>query len=625
MKNKLQLTLVAASLAASFNANSVVYQIENMDELLNIHGTLAGSRSGFGVSANDNGLLVGGASGTFSIELSETDQGLIEENSTYVLLAAADSTDYDAVKTLPVSMNLVFTFDSDSIPSLLSLFEESISVDTLGDNLTAQSYVYDVNDDDIIVGTTSSVAYEIDDPDQSDTNDDRDNPFYAFEYKQRGYIVDNGNTYTFTPEFSTYGGQSGFTAINDSNVVVGYESVAVIPDDLTALESNCLNLLEGTIPLAVCTQGFSYSDVAIAATEYDLRAVQWEYVNGHLINRTELGILAERLSSDNLNAYNSVALDVNNNNIVVGRSVAFRDNDEEVENLFNVATAYINGRTVDLMDHSETSWLASVATAINDNNVVVGYTTKMIDSVSTNKMFIYDLDLPTPEMVFPDDFNSSQTNYASEANDINNDGDVVGSIAIDTVTATSTTGSRTHGFLYNYDGDNFYDINDLLTCNSMGYVEGSDWEKLEHTGFGSNGQSVSYEVDIDIVSAGKITNDGTIMATALVTLPQVVTQWVDENGDVTISSATDAVEELVTDSNGNLIYLTESDGSVYTQQVARAVVLKPSQGTVCGEDINSDSVEDYEFERTGAGFGFTSLLLLMTGLFARRRGPNNAI
>jgi len=620
MKNKLQLTLIAASLATCFNTNAVVYKIENMDELLNVHGTLESSRSGYGVAANDNGLLVGGAAGSFALQLSDAEQDSIDANPTYVLLTQGEDTDYYAPKTLPTSSNLIFTYDTDLMPTLLSLLEESVDSDTLAGAITTQSYAYDVNVQDIIVGSTSSVANAIDDPDQSDTNDTRDQPYYAFDYKQRGFVVDNGETYTFIPEFSEFGGQSGFTAINDNNMVVGYESVAVVPDYLTAIESNCVNLLEGTIPLEVCTQGFTYADVTNAATEYDLRAVQWEYVNGHLINRTELGILADRLSSDTTNAYNSIALDINNNDIAVGRSIAFRDDDEALENLFNVATAFINGRTIDLMDHSETSWLASVATAINDSDVIVGYTTILSDGVARNKMFIYDLDLPTPEMFFPNDFDDSQTDYASEANDINSDGDVVGAIEIDTVTASSGGGSRTHGFIYSYGDDDFFDINNLLTCNSMGYIEGSDWEKQQYTGFGTNGQNVSYEVDISIAEANKITDDGTIMATALVTLPLVATQWLDENGDVTVSTAEGAIEALMTDSNGDLVFVTDSDGSVETEQVARAVILKPSQETVCGEV--TDSVEDYEYERSGAGLGLFSILLMVAGLFNRQRATS---
>lgn len=614
MKNKLQLSLIAASLSACFSANAVVYKIENIDEFFKVNGTLENSRSGFGVSGNDTGLLIGGASGQFAPVLSQEDEDLLTNNRVDTALSQAAETNTYAPKLLPKASNLIFTFDDEKLPSFLEIFEEVIAADVLVDSVTVQSHAFDTNVDGIIVGTTSSAAYAIDDPDQGDSNSLKDDPFYAFDYRQRAFVLDSGVLHTFEPEFSTYGGQSGITSINDNGLVVGYESIEVEPYYQEQIDDKCLDTYKDTVPLAICTQGFSYNGKSNNETRYTLQAVSWQYSNGSLTNRTPLGVLAERVEGDNYYRYNSIALDVNNRGVAVGRSVAFRDGKKEVKYRFDVATVFHNNEIIDLMDHSEDTWVGSASTAINDSDVVVGYVTKYINGYPRNKMFVYDMADANPAVEYPNDFFNNESDLSSYPKDINNSNQVVGAVDID---GGSSQARRTHAFLYDHTNTEFKDVNDLLTCGSKGYVQAGDtWNKYQVEANGGDGQKLSYAVDISVVDANKITNDGTIMATALVTLPRVKTQWRDEDGNITTTPDENSVEELVKDANGDVVFDTDSEGRPITEQIPRAVILKPTQEQACG--VIEDTSQDFVFERSGANFGFLGLMLAGFGLFTRQ-------
>jgi len=616
MTNKLQLSLIAAALSASFSANAVVYKIENIDDFFKVNGTTGNSRSGFGVSANDQGLYIGGASGQFAPVLSEEDEKLLTNNRVDTALSKAKETNTTAPKNLPKASNFIFTFDDQFLPTFLAIFQESIDSETLDGAITVSGFAFDSNTDGLIVGTTSAAANELDDPDQSDGNTYKDLPFYAFDYKQRAFVFDSGVVHTFEPEFSLYGGQSGISAINNNGLVVGYESVAIEPYYVEQIDKRCKDTYKETIPLAVCTAGFSYNGKSNNETRYALQAVSWQYSNGTLKNRTPLGILGERIKDDNYYRYNSIALDVNNNGVAVGRSVAFRNGKKELKYRFDVATVFNNGEVIDLMDHSETTWVGSASTAINDNDVVVGYVTKYINGYPRNKMFVYDMGAASPGVEFPSDFNSGESDLASYPKDINLESVVVGSVDIDGGTSTAR---RTHAFIYDHKQADFQDLNELLTCGSKGYVQAGDsWTKYQVEATGGDGQVISYDVDISVVDANKITDDGTIMATALVTLPRVKTQWRDEDGSITTTPDTNSVEELVVDANGNVVFDTDSQGRPLTEQIPRAVVLTPTQGTAC--DIVEDTSQDFVYERSGANVGFIGLLLGGFALFVRRFG-----
>ncbi|MCG7529775.1 DUF3466 family protein [Psychrobium sp. MM17-31] len=622
MNKKLQPTVLALALAASFGAQAAtVYKIENIDEFYKVNGTIQNSRSGFGVTLNNSGDILGGASGTFAPLLSEDDQNTINNNRVDVSLtqlnaqASNSSTNpLRVVKLIPQSNNSIFKFDTNELPEFIKVFDESITRDGR-EVSTIDSFAFDVSDTGVIVGTTSSAAYAIDDPDQSDDNADKDDPFYVYDYSQRALVIDNGVVKTFAPEFSIYGGQSGLTSINNNGLVVGYASTGLEYSSKTNIDSNCLDTYKETVPLQVCARGFSDGSKNNSAVRYYLEAYSWEYSNGELSNPKPLGILTTPINDTDTDSYNSIALGVNDKGIAVGRSKTFRDNDKKYSNRLDVAVVFKDEKVVDLMDHSETDWRYSSANAINNNDLVVGFMEKNISGFIRKKFFIYDANSENTTLTFPNDFSSSESDFASNAKGINDKNQVVGSIEVDSQKVDF--GRRTHGFIYNHNDKSFSDLNDLLTCESKGYVQvGSDWKKYQVEATGGNEQKISYDADITVVDAAQIDEDGNIIATALVTLPRVKTRWVDDKGNEVPSTTEGAVEELVVDANGEPVFDTNSQGEPITEQIPRAVILKPTEGEACSV-VEEDSA-DYKQERQGAGFGIGALLMATAGLFIRR-------
>lgn len=615
MNKKLQPTLIAAALLACFNANAVVYKIVNIDQFYKVNGTIENSRSGFGVVINNNGVALGGASGKFAPLLTEEDTKLLSNSRIDITQAkqSSSSTAVASAKALPAADSLIFKFD-ELIPNFLAIFDEVIAADVLKNGSTVESHVFGINNSDLIVGTTTSPAYAFEDPDQGEDNSHKDVPFYAYKFNQRALIIDDGDIHTFEPAFATYGGQSGFTAANDNGLIVGYESVAISDFSQKNIDKLCGETYKDIIPFDVCSHGFSFLNSSNPPPFYYLEAVSWQYDSGQLSNRTPLGILAQPVDDKDRLPYNSVALDVNNNNIAVGQSVTFRNGKKEKKNWLQVATVFRNGQVIDLIDHSQDKWARSAATAINNNDIVVGYVSKYMSGVARDKFFIYDANGKNTDLTFPRDLKTSETDYASLPKDINDNNLVVGSVEID----SAKSGRRTHGFIYDHDKIKFSDLNDLLTCESKGYVKnGNEWQRYQNTANGGDGQQLSYDTKIVIVDANQITDDNTIMATALVTLPRIKTQWLDSDGKVVDVGTKDAIESIVIDNNGEPVFDTDGQGRPITEQITRAVILKPIDGAACSV-VEEDS-EIYKNERKGANLGFGMILLTMLGLARRRR------
>lgn len=610
-------SLLAASLLACFQANAVVYEIENLDANFNINGTIEGSRSGFGITLNDQGKIIGGASGRFAPLVSEEDREAVMQTNIDAIVgtqASVDSPTPDP-KRKPESNNFVFVFDDVMLPSYMSLLEDSDPADTVG---TTDDFIFGINGSGTMVGTSSSPAYQIPDPDQSEDNDDRDEAFWASDYDQRALFVENGVVTTIEPPFSTYGGQSGILAINDNGLAVGYASTGVEKFSNDNIDDRCLDDWVDEIPLAVCTGGFSYEGSGLNPTRFYLDAYQWQITDGEVVSSKNLGKIAHPIDEDDVREYNSIATDVNNAGIAVGRSQAFRDGEEKISARFRVATVFRDGEIIDLMDHSDNDWISSVALGINDNNLVVGTVQKNFSGFFRDKFFIYDLAANDQVLTFPRDVNDDkETDLATVANDINNQNMVVGSIEIDSDLVDDQR--RTHGFLYQHSDQSFTDLNDLLNCRSKGFVDdgSGSFSKHVYNLSGGNGQSVTYEADIAIVDANKINEDGSIIATALMRLPKLKTQWVDEDGNVVESTDSDAHHQVIaTDSEGRPIFAEDIDGTVVTEQLPRAIVLRPTSDSVC--DIQDKNSGVTKVERSGAPFGFGLLLVACFGWLGRR-------
>ena len=159
-------------------------------------------------------------------------------------------------------------------------------------------------------------------------------------------------------------------------------------------------------------------------------------------------------------------------------------------------------------------------------------------------------------MVMPDDF---FTGSSSTARAINENGMIVGEGEFETHNdSTGANPRRTHGFLYDITAKTFTDLNSFLACDS-GYT---------------------------VIEARDINDANEVSATAIIKVPR-------------------------RDSKGNL--MLDEKGEQLTEDVVRAVTLKPTDG-----EIEDCSIVEEKVERQGAGFGLTGLVLLMFAGLRRR-------
>ena len=122
----------------------------------------------------------------------------------------------------------------------------------------------------------------------------------------------------------------------------------------------------------------------------------------------------------------------------------------------NAAAVFDGDEVVGFINDQE--YPQSTAEDINNNDIVVGYATKIINGSSRTKFFVHDYRGEVTE--FPNDFFNSSS---SVANAINDNGLVVGQGEVE----TNLSGSRrSEGFIYDIDSKEFTNINDLLSCNS---------------------------------------------------------------------------------------------------------------------------------------------------------------
>lgn len=165
--------------------------------------------------------------------------------------------------------------------------------------------------------------------------------------------------------------------------------------------------------------------------------------------------------------YYSRANAINDNGIAVGHSLysdverALRFYDmygNEFTRLYSAphATIFSGDEVSGFIDTHQ--WSASVAVDINNNNLVTGYALQQINGIVRQKLFTYDMASETTS--FPNGFfNSSST----EPRAINNQGQIVGRAE---VMSSGTVSRRFHGFIYDTANDTFQDLNDLLGCDA---------------------------------------------------------------------------------------------------------------------------------------------------------------
>lgn len=155
----------------------------------------------------------------------------------------------------------------------------------------------------------------------------------------------------------------------------------------------------------------------------------------------------------------SVALGINNQGVAVGsarRIVTLYNGFEGAD--VRSSVIYRDGEIIPLQDEFRTS--VSEATAINDNNIAVGYSNNQVGSGTRQRAFWVDVDDLEAGLTYPTGFFNT-SGWRPRA--INNQNVMVGR---GEVTAELVGQRPTVGFMYDIETDTITDLNTLLPCNS---------------------------------------------------------------------------------------------------------------------------------------------------------------
>jgi len=370
---------------------------------------------------------------------------------------------------------------------------------------------------------------------------------FSREYEKRAVVVKDGQPVFLEPEYTEFGGESLATDITDNGFVAGTESIAVATYPQSLIDSSCT---EELAPKQVC-----YWQLARSSQVFERRAVVWQLDdNNQVVNKVQypIGFSPSDTQSSNISSvFSTYATAVNENNVAVGYGdMPYTTASNSATNKFPMI--FQNGATREILSNHD-EFDGGYAYDINNNNVVVGKVQTILDRVFNDEFFVYNLD--SGKFETPDTFYSTAESTATAINDA---GIVVGEAEYE-ITTNSTR--RRHGFVYDINNGQFDDINTLIECAS----------------------------EYEIISMQDINNNGQIVATAL--------KVVDAQ-----------------DVNGNVI--TGSDGEPAKQEVAVSILLDPIPG---GEKEDCSAVEEPGYERKGFSSGIFTSLLLGTLVAIRRR------
>lgn len=270
-------------------------------------------------------------------------------------------------------------------------------------------------------------------------------------FGQRAFVNIAGVNHGIAPESDVTGAVTEGFGMNDNMLVVGYETIDPTAARISASE-NCADEEErGDFPEALCRQQLIEAGIL---TAFQLRGALWQMNElGEVTDRRILGLHITPAEDDN-RIHISRALSVNNAGIAVGEATDFFLEDEARPRTF--AAVFRDEEVIGFTNHND--YFNSIAIDINNNDIVVGQATRTINGVNRTKFFVYNVETET--VTYPDDFFPSS---ASVARDINDNNLVVGEGEVD---SSINVTRRDHGFLYNVDEDLFQNLNDLTSCET---------------------------------------------------------------------------------------------------------------------------------------------------------------
>lgn len=378
-----------------------------------------------------------------------------------------------------------------------------IDPDLKGFTQSADVSAASINDASAIVGTSSSPFRKLD----YRTENGTDVTFVINDYGLRGFLQINNQTIDVLAPDTTLGGVSEAFDINNSFEVAGYATTEVASTFETLVENCDDEQLRGDLPKEACLQVLLTGGIG---GNFQRRGMIWQYDSqGNLIDERELGLLLTPPPGDT-RFYTSRAVAINDNGIAVGISEDFVIDSSNVTR--NYAAIFDDERVIGFTDHQE--YNSSIATDINNDNIVVGSMVSAINGQLRPKFYFYDLDAEI--LTFPDDFFNSSS---SSARAINNNGLIVGEGEVD----TDLIGSRRReGFLYDINSDEFQNINDLLSCDSpYSIVQGNDINDNAEISATAvifrERRNIAGEIDLD--DQGNVIRQGMSVAVKLIPIP----------------------------------------------------------------------------------------------------------
>jgi len=435
------------------------------------------------------------------------------------------------------------------------------------------SVIEGISDGSFIFGTASAPYLPIDGPVLK--ADGTFKKHWLREHGERGFYSDiSGEIISVDPIEMRYGG--GVSAIfdmNENGIAVGYSSYALGENResyINDVSGGCADpAVLAVIPKNICIQ-------RIQNGMYNIQAFK-AVISASAPPETELlGLLVEPHEDDE-RAFSSQAVAINNNGVAVGYAdgwdnkdvitpavnerrtgsyaVIFNEDEEGNNVVFDFNQLHYRFNTNSVIPFSR-------ANDINDNGLVVGYTTNI--NTLVKKFFYVDTSVPESEMeiIIPKDF---FTTSVSTAFSVNSTGVIVGEAQIESHNDSFDNPRRTTGFLFDTSSDSpvIFDVNTLLTCNS----------------------------DYTIIRAVDINDVGQISATAILK-----------------SASYDALGNPIVDESGAPVMI----------DVARAVLLNPIVGGV----IDDCGLVEDKVERQGASISAIVLFSLLTLFGLRRRRLN---
>lgn len=613
MKSKLDkaLSLVALGVLGVLNSAHAapVYEIVNIDNF-DLLGTLEGTRNGYALSVNANDELVGISKGKKKLSTTDIENDVIDFDDG---ISPSETITY-SINSAIIANNFTFIAAQNGaagawLPTFDSINGTTAPKDTNADVPesinSVDSFYYGINDAGIKVGAMTAPEQKVE---YTGTSENQDYWYYR-EYESRGVAKTATAEIPLLPPYTQYvkddktalvGGWSTASKVNNNNLVVGYASTAISSYGAERM-NYCLGT-DNTLPLDVCIQAEQYpNSVGARNVQYQIRSYIWKIENDAVVATTELP-LGLTPASDNTLTFTAQALGVNNNDVVVGRSHVYRDGDTD---RLRQDSAYWSKNAQGVYEYHwipmrNDDIISSIAYDINDSGIVVGSYNSYIQGYRRDKFFYFDINTPETTFVTPKDFLAGVSDLSSKPKDINNKGQVVGSIE---ATYDKEKPRPKVGFLFDKTTEEFSDVNKLLTCESKGYEKGSDgnWTRHPIEVVDGSGKVLTYNSDIVVVENNSINEEGTIVGTAFIRKPSY---QFDDDGNIVTNDAGLPLFEL----NGN--------GEPVTAYIPRMVVLKPSaNGVAC--DVVDSTDDDANYERQGAA-SFAWLFALPL-LWLRRR------